>query len=93
MSKLDASPLPHKVRYEREVVDLPPDEGWRERVPTPNARASCTCGQLDTGMVKAETAYEAVREHVNLYLPGAWTDMAAAARELAGPVRPDEEQP
>lgn len=70
MSKLDTQPLPHKVRYEQEVMDLPPHNDWRERVPTPRASASCSCGQLDTGYVDAESAKRAAQEHVQVYLPG-----------------------
>lgn len=69
MSKTNTTP-PHQVRYERDVMDLPSSSGWRERVPTANARASCTCGQLDTEYVDAEVAYRAAQDHVRRYLPG-----------------------
>jgi hypothetical protein len=75
--------LGHQVSYERETKETA-FKGWSERVPTPNARASCTCGQLDTGFVEAEQATAAAREHVSLYLPGTPFDGA-------GPVRPGEE--
>lgn len=85
MSEVDIPPLHHEVRYEREVMDLPPNNGWRERVPTPNARTSCTCG-LDTGYVDADEAYRAAQEHVKRELPGVdW------GPDVEGPVRPGEE--
>lgn len=62
--------LGHEVRYEREVIEMPSSNGWRERIPGAGARAWCTCGQLDTGFVDAAKAREAAREHVTLYLPG-----------------------
>lgn len=86
--RLDAPPpLPHSVRYGREVTDIPPSGVWRERVGTPRACASCTCGQLDTGYVDADQAYRAAQEHVKRELPGVdWgPDLTP------GPVRPDKE--
>lgn len=70
MSRLDTPPLEREVRYEREVMDLPPSNGWREHALTPGARASCTCGLLDTGYVDAGAAARAAQEHVKVYLPG-----------------------
>lgn len=67
--KLDPPP-PHSVSYEREIIEGPPQKGWRQYEPTPNARASCTCGELDTGYVGAAEAEQAAREHVAAYLPG-----------------------
>jgi len=70
MSKV-AGPRPgHEVRYERGVLEAPPANGWRERVPAPDARASCTCGQLDTGPVDPDMAWLAAQEHVKRELPG-----------------------
>lgn len=91
--KLDAPPpLPHSVRYEREITQaLETTEfdrkGWKEYAPTGTARTSCTCGQLDTGYVGADEAYRAAQEHVKRELPGVdWgPDLTP------GPVRPSEE--
>ncbi|MCX5522215.1 hypothetical protein OG342_04945 [Streptomyces bobili] len=83
MSKLDARPLSHQVSYERGVLEKTPAEGWRERVPAPDARASCTCGQLDTGLVGPDEAWRAAQEHVKRYLPGVgW------GPDIDGPERP-----
>lgn len=83
MSKVNANPPQHEVRYECEVMEMPPSNGWRERVPAAGARASCTCGQLDTGIVDANEAYRAAQEHVQRELPGVdW------GPDIAGPVRP-----
>ena len=69
MSELEGPPLQHEVRYERELFDLPSD--WRRvRVPTGKARASCTCGGMDTGYVEADDAYRAAQAHVRRELPG-----------------------
>lgn len=89
MSKLDAEPLPHKVSYERGVLEAAPADGWREGVPVPDARTSCTCGQLDTGLVGPDEAWRAAQEHVKVYLPGVdW------GPDTDGPERPvsSEEQ-
>jgi hypothetical protein len=85
VSKVNTPP-PHEVRYEREVMELPSPDGWRKRMPTANARASCTCGQLDTGYVDASVAYRAVREHVRVYLPG-----VDCGPDIEGPARPRSE--
>ncbi|MFM9629385.1 hypothetical protein ACKI10_17380 [Streptomyces galilaeus] len=72
----------HEVRYERETKETA-FKGWSERQPTPNARASCSCGQLDTGMVDAGKAYRAAQEHVKRELPGVdW------GPDIDGPERP-----
>lgn len=87
MSKANTPP-PHEVRYERDVMELPSSDGWRKRVPTANARASCTCGQLDTGYVDAGAAHQAAQEHVKAYLPGVdWGPDAASS------TRPNKERP
>lgn len=88
MSRLDTPPLKHEVRYERDVMELPSSDGWRKRVPTASARASCTCGLLDTGYVDAGEAYAATQGHVKAHLPGVdW------GPDVASPTRPGEEQP
>ena len=86
MSKVDVSPIQHQVSYEVGVLEKPPVDGWREGVPAPDARASCICGQLDTGLVGQGVAWRAAQEHVKVYLPGVdW------GPDIDGPVRPDEE--
>ena len=69
MSKVNTPP-PHEVRYERDVMELPSPDGWRKRMPTANACASCSCSRLDTGWVGVSEAYQAAQEHVRVYLPG-----------------------
>lgn len=86
MSKVD-TPTPHEVRYERGVLEVPPVNGWRQGVPAPDARASCICGQLDTGLVGPDEAWRAAEEHVKAYLPGVdW------GPDIAGPAQTGEEQ-
>lgn len=81
VSKVNTTP-PHSVRYERDVMELPSSDGWRKRVPTANARASCSCGLLDTGWVGADVASRAAQEHVRRYLPGVdWGPNAGVAAD------------
>lgn len=83
MSKVNANPLQHQVSYERGVLEKAPVDGWREGVPMPDARASCTCGQLGTGLVGPDEAWRAAQEHVKRELPGVdW------GPDVDGPERP-----
>lgn len=72
-------PPTHLVTYERETkaVEL---KGWSERRMTDKARAHCTCGEFDTGVVDAVVADAVAKEHARAF-----------AGDGAGPVRPDEE--
>jgi hypothetical protein len=69
----------HLVTYERETKEIQ-FKGWSERQMTDKARAHCTCGRFDTGMVDAVEADAAAKEHARAF-----------ADDGAGPVRPDEE--
>ena len=69
--KLSAPPpLPHSVRYERELREAAPENDWCAFTQTARARTSCTCGRLDTGYVDADEAYRAAQEHVKKEFPG-----------------------
>jgi hypothetical protein len=59
VSKVSGPPLRHEVRYENEILDGPPVNGWRTCTLSGRGRASCTCGGMDTGYVNADVAYRA----------------------------------
>lgn len=69
MSKVSSRPE-HEVRYELGILEMSPSNGWREYTPAPDARAFCTCGQLDTGPTAPDTAWRVAQEHVKRELPG-----------------------
>lgn len=73
--KLNAPPT-HEVRYEGQLKERPPQKGWRAYEPTGKARATCTCGRLDSGYIDPSEAKQAARQHVADYLPGVPFDLA-----------------
>lgn len=87
MSEVSGPLLHHEVRYENEILDLPPVNGWRTCKLSGRGRASCTCGGMDTGYVNADVAYRAAQEHVQRKLPG--VDWGPG---IDGPALPKEEQ-
>ncbi|MDT0306857.1 hypothetical protein RM780_07755 [Streptomyces sp. DSM 44917] len=61
-------PTDHKLTFEREVLDLPPKDGWARYAPGSHARTSCTCG-LDTGWVPRPEATQARTTHAQEVCP------------------------
>lgn len=83
MSKPNTPVVHHSVSLENDFAEVPYDGAWVRREPNGYARASCSCGELDTGFVGGAEAASAAREHAALYLPGVPFG--------AGLVRPGEE--
>ena len=60
----------HSLSLENDFTEVPTSTHWVHREPNGYARASCTCGELDTGFIKKAEAVAAAREHAAVYLPG-----------------------